>query len=204
MPITRLSSGGTFTFTATSGSTNAISFIGGTETPFNYVFRNGIVTGITNLNSASNGAYGIKDLTSLNNQAELHNNGTYRYGLKSIATGSWDVSNNNIDKSKLIQNGSLFIVDGDQTTTITLPHTAPDLNGTIVKVIKVNSDIYELTIKTKGTAGNEIIGANISGSANSTQGKQIYTFRQFSAIELMHSGSNWIVTSYTGAWSIIP
>ena len=200
MPITRLTSGGTFTFTATSGSTNSISFIGGTETPFNYVFRNGIVTGVTNINSASNGAYGIKDLTSLNNQAELHNNGTYRYGFRQIDTGSWDVSNNNIDKSKLIQNGSLFVITGNQPTIITLPHTAPDLSGTVVRIVKTNE--WTTQIKTTAAAPTKTFYGHMNTNGIPESGSYITSGEPYATIELLSSGSIWIVLSYTGAWQI--
>lgn len=201
MPITRLTSGGTFTFTATSGSTNSISFIGGTETPFNYVFRNGIVTGVTNINSASNGAYGIKDLTSLNNQAELHNNGTYRYGFRQIDTGSWDVSNNNINKSKLVQNGSLFVVIGNQGTTITLPHTAPDLSGTVVRIVKTND--HWTDIKTTATTPTKTFYGQMSPGYNIlSSGSYINSSDSYATIELLSSSSIWIVLSYTGRWQI--
>jgi hypothetical protein len=202
MPITKLTPGSTYTFTAGSGSTDSISFIGGTETPFNYVFRNGIITGVTNINSASNGAYSIKDLTSLNNQAELHNNGTYRYGFRQIATGSWDVSNNNIDKSKLIQNGSLFVVTGNENTIITLPHTAPNLSGTVVRIVKVNDGSNSLEIKTKAPAENVFKG--YTNSTNTLeQAPTLYTTNQYAAIELMSSGSTWIVLSRTGTWQLV-
>lgn len=202
MPITRLTSGGTFTFTATSGSTNSISFIGGTETPFNYVFRNGIVTGVTNINSASNGAYGINDLTSLNNQAELHNNGTYRYGLKSINTGSWDVSNNNIDKSKLIQNGSLFLISNTGNVGIILPHTAPDLNGTMVKIIKNNADTFNCLIGVNYNSPYQDYFLGRIGTAK-TGGFYINTTERYASIELISSGSKWLVSSYTGNWQFL-
>lgn len=204
MPITRLTSGATFTFTAGSGSTDSISFIGGTETPFNYVFRNGIVATVSNLSSASNGAYGIKDLTSINNQAELHNTGTYRYGFRQLATGSWDVSNSNVDKSKLIQNGSLFVVSGNETTTdITLPVNVPGLDGTIVKIINTNTSIAcELFVRTYTSFGVRFVGANISGSTADV-GSFIYTNKQYASIELLASSSCWIITSYTGTWEIV-
>jgi hypothetical protein len=214
MPITRLTPGSTFTFTSTSGSTDSISFINGTEAPFSYIFRNGIVTGVSNLNSASNTAYDIKDFASIINNAELYNIGTYRYGFRQISdAGTYNVDNSNINKYELIRNGSLFVIEGNGVI-VQLPYKVPNLEGTCIKII--NNGSFNTTIwidpNDWGTLYYNFINfdllptfrGNIGSDTDgylTTYGFLLNTTSPYASIELMSLGNSWLVTSYTGTWA---
>ncbi len=214
MPITKLTAGGTFIFTSASGSADTVAFAGGTETPFNYMFRNGIVTGISNINSASNDAYNVVNYTAIDNSAELYNRGTYRYAYRPIdpaITPTFSLTSSAVgsttNKSVLASYGSLIIVSGSATATIELPYDVHALDGTIVKIVRTDTTSNNLTIKTPVASGIRFIG-NI-GIATYT-GYQLQSSSSYASIELLavRVGSTgnlhrWLVTSYTGTWAFV-
>jgi hypothetical protein len=200
MPISRLTPGSTYTFTTVSSSTDTISFINGSETPFNYVFRQGIVTGIDDFHvSSSNPIYAINNFASIENNAELFNRGTYRYELRSInsnLTSSYDVSFNNTDKSKLVAHGGLFVIDGSNPCTIILPHTATSLDGTCIKIIRNSHILTDTYIRTTSVVGDRFLNINQQKHTGAAAVSQIYP-----TIELISLGQSWICTSYTANWT---
>ena len=206
MPITKLTAGGTFIFTSTSGSVDTVAFAGGTETPFNYVFRNGIVTGISNINSASNEAYNIMSYTAIDNSAELYNRGTYRYAYRPIdpsVTTTASFANNNANKSVLASSGSLIAVNGTAAATIELPHSVRALDGTIVKIVRTESTTNLLTIKTTAATVDKFRGNIGTGVfvGNRLQSNSPYATIELLAVSVGVDLHEWLVTSYTGTWA---
>ena len=204
MPITKLTPGATFRFTTTSGSTETVAFAGGTETPFNYVFRNGIVTGISNIASGSNPAYNIQNYTSIDNSGELFNRGTYRYSylpIDSATTSS--ISFNNQRKQELIENGSLVAVSGSGYFEVYLPTNVHALSGTCMKIIRTGTSSNALVVRTAETTGIRFKGNLNNPASPLTTGTNIQSSTSYATIELISTGEYWLVTSVTGDWLFV-
>ena len=204
MPITKLTPGATFRFTTTSGSTETVAFAGGTETPFNYVFRNGIVTGISNITSGSNPAYNIQNYTSIDNSGELFNRGTYRYSYLPIdSTTTSSISFTNQRKQELVENGSLVAISGSDFCQVYLPTDVHALSGTCMKIIRTGVSTNSLVVRTAEDSGIRFKGNLNSPLSTLTQGTSVQSSTSYATIELISTGEYWLVTSVTGDWLFV-
>ena len=202
MPITRLTAGSVYTFTPTSGSTDKISFINGTESPFDYIFRHGIITGVSDLIvSSSNYAYNITNYTSLDNHAEFHNRGTYKFRYNTIdsnVTSSYNVANSNINRVNLIGHGSLFVILGSGSCTVTIPRGSDlELEGTMIKIFKQDSGSGDIRVQTTDTFGYSFMGSILTNYTSS----KISSTDPYCSVELINCKTDWMMTSALGTWT---